>query len=194
MDYTHTASLDIPKLRKAESIANIFPGMVNQYLISVGQLCNEGYYVTFRIDAVTIYNSAGKSILKGKRDLNTGLSRINLWHEKPQYAIYVANNVYELRNTGALVNYLHKAMFSPTKSAFLQAVKNDHLITWPGLTEQAMNKPLKITPATSMGHINQRRQKIRSTSKVSITSDIEDETVAPASLGSKNSFGVRRGH
>jgi hypothetical protein len=34
-----------------------------------------------------------------------------------------ANNVYELRNAGALVNYLHKAMFSPTKSALLQAVK-----------------------------------------------------------------------
>jgi hypothetical protein len=47
----------------------------------------------------------------------------------------------------------------------LQAVKDGHLITWPGLTEDAINKHLKLTPATAMGHMNQRRQNIRSTSK-----------------------------
>jgi hypothetical protein len=123
--------------------------------------------------------------LKGKRDLNTGLWRINLRHEKPQYIIYVANNVYELRNTGELVNYLHTAMFSPKKSALLQAVKNGHAITWSGLTQQAINTILKMTPETAMGHMNQRRQNTRSTSKFPITSDIEDETVTPAGLGSK---------
>jgi hypothetical protein len=149
------ASLDIPELSKAASIAHVFPGMANNYLLSVGQLCTEGYYITFRIDAFTIYSSAGKSILKGKRDLNTGLWCINLRHEKPQHAIYVANNVYELCNTGALVSYLHKAMFSPTKSDLFQAVKNGHLITWPDLNEQAINRHLKMTPSTAMGHMNQ---------------------------------------
>jgi hypothetical protein len=79
-------------------------------------------------------------------------------------------------------------MFSPTKSALLQAVKNGHLITWPGLTEQAINKYLKMMPATAMGHLNQRRQNIRSTSKASITSDMEDEALTPTGLGSKNHF------
>jgi hypothetical protein len=97
----------------------------------------------------------------------------------------VANNVYELLNTGALVNYLHKAMFSPTESALLQAVKNIHLITWPGLTEQEINKNLKLTPATNMGHMNKRHQNIRFTSKTSITSDMEYEAVTPAGLGTK---------
>jgi hypothetical protein len=63
---------------------------------------------------------------------------------------------------------LHKALFSLTKSAMLQAVKYGHLITWPGLTEDAINKHLKLTPATAMGHMNQRRQNIRSTSKAPI--------------------------
>jgi hypothetical protein len=76
-------------------------------------------------------------------------------------------------------------MFSPTKSALLQAVKNGHLITWPGLTEQAINEHLKLTPATAMGHMNQCRQNIRSTSKNPVTSDIEDESVTPAGLGTK---------
>jgi hypothetical protein len=185
MDSTCVASLDIPELSRASSIAHDLPGMVNKYLLSVGQLCNEGYYFTFRINAVTIYSSAGKSILKGKRDSNTGLWCINLRHEKPQHAVYVANNVYELLNTGLLVKYLHKDMFSPTKSALLQAAKNGHLISWPGLTEQAINKHLKMTPATAMGHMNKSLQNIRSTSKLLITSEIEDETFTPAGLGSK---------
>jgi hypothetical protein len=42
----------------------------------------------------------------------------------------------------------------------LQAVKYGHLITWPGLTEDAINKHLKLTPATAMGHVNQRLQNI----------------------------------
>jgi hypothetical protein len=51
------------------------------------------------------------------------------------------------------------------KAAMLQAVKDGHLITWPGLTEDAINKHLKLAPATAMGHMNQRRQNIRSTTK-----------------------------
>jgi hypothetical protein len=89
--------------------------------------------------------------------------------------------VYELRNTGALVHYLHKALFSPTKSAMLQSVKDGHLITWPGLMEDAINKHLKLTPATAMGHMNQRRQNIRSTSKATI----EKQPTPDTDLGTK---------
>jgi hypothetical protein len=76
-------------------------------------------------------------------------------------------------------------MFSPTKSGVLKAVKNCRQITWPGLTEQAINPHLKIMPATAMEHLNQRHQNIRSTSKAPITSDMEDESVTPAGLVSK---------
>jgi hypothetical protein len=76
--------------------------------------------------------------------------------------------VYELRNTGALVHYLHKYLFSPTKSALLQAVKDGHLITWPCLTEHSFNKHMKLTPAMALGCMSQRRQNIRSTSKAPI--------------------------
>jgi hypothetical protein len=108
-----------------------------------------------------------------------------LRHENPHHTISVANNVYELHNIGALVNYLYKDMFRPKKSALLQDFKNCHLTTWPGLTEQAINKHLKMEPATAMGHMNQRHQNIRSTSKDSIKSDIEDKTVTPSGLCSK---------
>jgi hypothetical protein len=58
----------------------------------------------------------------------------------------------------------------------LQTVKDGHLITWPGLTEDAINKHLKLTPATAMVHINQRRQNIRSTSKATIEKQLPPDT------------------
>jgi hypothetical protein len=118
MESTHTASLDIPELNKYASIAHIFPGMANHSLLLVGQLCNEGYSVTFRIDAVTIYNSQDVQILKGARDLDTGLWRINLRKEYQQHTHEVANNAYDLRNTESLVNYLHKSCSSPQSLPF----------------------------------------------------------------------------
>jgi hypothetical protein len=114
--------------------------------------------------------------LNGPRDLDTGLWRINLKQTNNHIPEPIVNNVYELRNTGALIHYLHKTLFSPTKSALLQAVKDGHLITCPGLTEEAINKHLKLTPATAMGHMNQRRQNIRSTSKTPIAEHPRPDT------------------
>jgi hypothetical protein len=169
MESSHTADLDIPELNAAASKAHVCPGIDNHSLLSLGQLCDEGYIVTFKHSVVTIWNPDNCQILSGPRDLNTSLWRINLKQTNSNIPEPIANNVYELRNIGALFHYLHKALFSPTKSAMLQAVKDGHLITWPGLTEDAINKHLKLTPATAMGHMNQRRQNIRSTSKEPIT-------------------------
>jgi hypothetical protein len=155
MESSHTAELDIPELNTAASKAHVFHGMVNQSCLSVGKLCDEGYIFTFKQDTVTICNSGNSQILSGPQDLNTGLWRINLRQTNNHKPELIANNVYELCNTGASVHYLHKALFSPTKAAMLQAVKDGHLITWPGLTEDAINKHLKLTPDTSMGHMNQ---------------------------------------
>jgi hypothetical protein len=176
MESSHTAELNIPQLNTASSIENVFPGMANHSLLSVGQLCNKGYIVTFKYASVTVCNSQKFQILSGPRDLDTGLWRINLKQDNQQIHQPVANNVYELRNTGALVHYLHKALFSPTRSALLQAVKNGHIVTWPGLTENAIHKHLKLTPATVMGHMNQRRQNIRSTSKAQIADVVTTDT------------------
>jgi hypothetical protein len=160
MEFSHTADLDIPKLNDAASKAHVFPGMAHHSLLSVGQLCDEGYIVTFKQDTVTICNSERSKLLSGPRDETTSLWRINLNPTNKHTFEPIANNMYELRNTGALVHYLHKALFSPTKAAMLQAVKDGHMITWPGLTEDTINKHLKLTPATAMGHMNQRRQNI----------------------------------
>jgi hypothetical protein len=146
MESSHTVALVIPGLNAAASKAHIFPGMAHHSLLSVCQLCNEGYIVTFQQDTLTICNSDNSKLLSGPRDATTGLWRINLKQPNKMIPDPIASHVYELRNTGALVHYSHKALFSPTKAAMLQAVKDGHMITWPGLTEDAINKHLKLTP------------------------------------------------
>jgi hypothetical protein len=73
MESSHTAALNIPKLNAAASIAHVSPGMANHSLLSVGQLCKEGYTVTFKNVLVTICDSQEFQILSGARDLDTGL-------------------------------------------------------------------------------------------------------------------------
>jgi hypothetical protein len=160
MESSHNADLDIPELNAAASKAHVFPEMAHHSLLSVGKLCDEGCIVTLKQDTVIICNSESSKLLSGPRDVTTGLWRINLKQTNKHITGPIANSVYELRNTGSLVHYLHKALFSPTKAAMLQEVKDGHLITWPGLTEDAIKKHLKLTPATAMGHMNQRRQNI----------------------------------
>jgi hypothetical protein len=43
MESSHTAELNIPQLNAAAYISHVFPGMANHSLLSLGQLCNEGY-------------------------------------------------------------------------------------------------------------------------------------------------------
>jgi hypothetical protein len=176
MESYHIAELDIPELNSAVSKSHVFPVMANHSLLSVGQLSDEGFIATFQHALVTICDSRKCQTLNGPRDLNTGLWRINLKQTTNHIPEPIAKNMYELGNTGALVHYLHKALFSTTKSALLQAVEDGHLITWPGLTEDDINKHLKLTPATAMGHMSQQRQNIRSTSKARIAEQPTPDT------------------
>jgi hypothetical protein len=98
MESSHTADLDIPELNAAASKAHVFPGMAHHSLISVGQLCDEGYIITFQQDTVTICNSENSKLLSGPRDETTGLWRINLKQTNKHIPDTIVNNVYELRN------------------------------------------------------------------------------------------------
>jgi hypothetical protein len=64
MESSHTSDLDIPELNAAASKAHVFPGMAHHSLLSVGQLCNEGYIVTFQRDTVTICNSGNSQTIE----------------------------------------------------------------------------------------------------------------------------------
>jgi hypothetical protein len=76
-------------------------------------------------------------------------------------------------------------MFSCTNYVLIHAVNKGHLATWPGLIEDAINTHLKSTPATTMGHMNQKRQNIQSTNK-KVKSESEDEDIIPKGSAKKN--------
>jgi hypothetical protein len=80
IESSHTADLDIPEFNAAVSKSHVFPGLAHHSLLSVGQLCGEGYILTFQRDTVTICNSDNAKLLTGPRDDTTGLWRINLKH------------------------------------------------------------------------------------------------------------------
>jgi hypothetical protein len=173
---THTTTLDISQLSRVSSrvykSAHVFPAMKNISILSVGKLCDKGYYVLFNTNGVKILDKKQNIIMKGSRDHATGLWRINLLQTNPTCNVsqppnqqHTVNNVYALHNSGALVNYLHNAMFSCTKYVFFQVIKKRHLTTWSGVTVESVIKHLKLTPATAMGHMNQRRQNTRSTNQ-----------------------------
>jgi hypothetical protein len=69
--------------------------MDNHSLLSVGQLCDEGYIVTFKNASVTVCNSQKAQTLRGPWDLDTGLWRIDLKQDNQQLHQPVANNVFE---------------------------------------------------------------------------------------------------
>jgi hypothetical protein len=83
MKSTHTATWDIPQLSKVAKVAHVFPAMENNSLLSVGQICDEGYSVLFITDGVKILNQKKNKIMKGPRDYATGLWRINLLQKNP---------------------------------------------------------------------------------------------------------------
>jgi hypothetical protein len=80
MESPHTAELDIPELNAAASKAHVFPVIANHSLLSFGQLCDEGYIVTFKNALVTVCNSQKFQILSGPRNSDTGL-----WHLAYQF-------------------------------------------------------------------------------------------------------------
>jgi hypothetical protein len=149
--------LDIPERSAADAVAHVSHPWLKTHSFQSDNYAIKGTLSLFKIDGVAIFNRIRKEILKGDIYLNTGLWRINLRKEIPHNPISAANNVYELCNTIELVNYLHKEMFSPTKAAPIKALKQGHLVPWSGLTEDAINNHLKLTPAMEMGHMDHKR-------------------------------------
>ena len=62
-----------------------------------------------------------------------------------------------------LAEFLHAAAFAPTKSTLVNAIKNNHFISWPGLDPSLITKHLALTESTVKGHMHRERQNLQST-------------------------------
>jgi hypothetical protein len=85
--------------------------------------------------------------------------------QHPTYQHY-ANSAYEQKTKVQLIEFLHRACFSPTLSTWTQAIEKNFFATWPGLTAEAVRKYLPKSLATAKGHLKTSPKNLRSTSKL----------------------------
>ena len=159
----------------------IIPALKSASLISLGQLCDDNCHILLTKSHLhTIKN--GKTILTGYRNPRDGLWDIPL-QAVPSHQALLPNPAVPLststrvpqkhhtmqviirKNQPAcdLVKYLHAACFSPVKSTWLKAIKNNQFLTWPGLTTTLVNKHLPPTLPTVQGHLHRERKNLQST-------------------------------
>jgi hypothetical protein len=158
---SHTCDLLLAYLSPQAGNAHILPGLVHNSLISVGKLYNNGSDVTFTQEQVTVSRD-GKCVMYGSRHPRSRLWRVDL-KQRFETKQVQCNHAHDNSNQKDLINYLHAACFSNVKSTWITEIKNGHFTSWPGLTEQGVEKRLSKSTSTTKGHLNQQRQHARST-------------------------------
>ena len=176
---SHTCELDLPNLPQQARLAHILPGLANRSLISMVKLCNAGCKVNVTdISCEVIVR--GKPPIKCHKCATTGLWMMPLTAtpETPppsvsddQDSIAFAFHAHETSTQSELAQYHHQSLFSPPTVTVLNAVKNQQLDSFPGMTE-ALLKHLPPSTGTAKGHMHQTRSNVRSTR--SNTQDVKD--------------------
>ena len=172
MRSSHTCLLPIPQLSHAAHKAHILPAMNNQSLISVGQICDDGFRVNSNEQFFFIRK--GELLLTGCRERNTGLYFLDFTathrttsssHQTsqalatfPEPDIFSAQSVHEMTTQKYLIQYLHRAAFSPVPSTWIAAIDNGFFATLPGLTSDLVRKHILKSMATAKGHLRQEQK------------------------------------
>jgi hypothetical protein len=138
---------------------------VKQNMISIPVLCDNGCEVLLTEDDIKVTRN-GIQVMNGYREPSTRLWRFNLQEnnnriQKQNEHTNFEHHVNALIPEGTaadLIKFLHKALFSPSKSTLLHAIKNNQLTTWPGTTAENVTKYLPKSVATTLGHQDQTRK------------------------------------
>jgi hypothetical protein len=158
-----TALLPLTQLRPGARKAIVIPEL-KQALMSIKQLADQGYTTIFHphLKGVTVHDNDGfklvtskPSLLQGWREKG-GLWTVPLVEEK-------AMNVYELPSTKEVVRFQHAALGFPTKATLLTSIRNNNLVTFPGMTTNNIGKFFPESDESQRGHMKQTRQGVRST-------------------------------
>jgi hypothetical protein len=113
--------------------------------------------------------------MDGYREPSTRLWRLQLNNNEPSLDDLIKtaqqNDCFEHQVNALLpegtaadvISFLHKALFSPSTSTLLQAITNNQLTTWPGMTADNVTRHLPKSITTTLGHQDQTRKNARST-------------------------------
>ena len=101
------------------------PGLTNESLLSIGQLCDNGCLALFDRYKLYIFKN-GKIILSGNRNLTDGLWDVPFKNNHIDNINYIVTTD---KNKSDLARYLHACAFSPVVSTFQQCIKRGNFIT-----------------------------------------------------------------
>ena len=65
-------------------------------------------------------------------------------HTHPQFYVF-ANSAYHMNTLPALVQFLHRACFSPVVDTWCKAIDAGYFTTCPGLTSKLVRKHLPVS-------------------------------------------------
>ena len=160
--------LNLPHVSSHAKSTTIFPKL-QQSLISVGQLCDDGCTATFSKNYV-IVKQGHKTVMTGSRNISDGLWDLSF--PINQTMNYIIEKGRTLKD---LAQYHHASLFSPKPSTLHAAQNNNQLITFPGINSINFAKHMPTSVSTSKGHLDQERSGLQSTKSVGATTPPELE-------------------
>ena len=115
-------------------------------------------------------NIIKKKQRKPKITLSQLITHKSITNDDLDVEISKANNVYHKANViirkkqikSDLAKYLHATLLSPTLPTLVQAINNNHFVTWPGLTTNLIKKYLPKSIFTYQGHMKSEKQGLQS--------------------------------
>jgi hypothetical protein len=180
-------------MRQPAVDADMVPGLAMNSLLSTSKLADANYITVSTQDEVQVFDAelsqfqvSGKVVMKGWRCPETGLWRVSIKPEFPNFNTDMAllskeatniivnkqgqfdtnefaNNVYKLPNLEQVVAWYHVAAGYPTKPTYLKAIEAGFYASWPLLTAKAARKHFPESPETAKGHMRRVKSGVRST-------------------------------
>ena len=126
---THTGLLPadspLPPLSTDAHRVRLFPGLTSKALISIGQLCDDGYSAVFTAHTVHLVKDDASNVVV-HRNRSNGLWDIALTASTPpsdpHFPQAHVKSAYKMKILEDLVIYLHRACFSPVVSTWPKSI------------------------------------------------------------------------
>ena len=152
--------------------AHIFSDQdLKESLLSLSAVCNQDCVVELTQTSLAASRN-GQLLLSGHKDPDEKLWRIPFPTTSPQQriprseksdSVAFAGTVIHSESDADFVAFVHASIGSPPVSSFHTAAQKGWLRTYPRLTAAIISKNRPITKATAQGHLDQTRQRQRST-------------------------------
>ena len=147
-------------------------------LIATADFCNNGCTVTFTATSATVtHDATGKVISQSFKHPSDRLWPYDTSVIPPNFT---AGNVVRHEINADFVAYSHASFFSPPDTSMANALKLGWLGNFPRLTAHMFNSDKPNSIATAKGHLQQTRQKNRSTALKSTSSPPTAEKIDDA--------------